>query len=705
MAAFDNATTATQNSGASLTFAHTVGTGDGRLLVVALHYRAHNTPTAHATAVTFDGVNLEFIRRDTSTDRDVELWYMFAPASGTHDVEITMSADPENMVAGASSYADMDEGAGVISQEGVSDENYSLVLPDVEAISIATRNPLDLVIAALNNYPNGHANDPTIVYGTQRYNVDSPVPNVAGTLADSIGAVGPTEIRWTSAQQFSWAISAVIFVSSRAERYRIEVDWNGDGDFTETDDDISADALSARTFRGREWESNLIGRSIAGTLSVELNNTDGKYSSLNAASPIYGDVVPGRRVRVSIDAPFSGVLWTGFLTGLVPHTGAMPGATLTAKGGFALLGAASRKVSPAPLHNELTGTVVDAILDAAGWPAPDRDIDAGEVPVGHWALENKGALSALQEMEETEVGFLFEDLDFGIVFESRYARVSEHPVAVTSLSDAVGEVMAYADVQQEEPLDKIYNIISADVQPAHAGDAGTVLWTQRETPFNLAAGESVRYKATIPSGDLYADPWTTPVVGTDVTQTGVANGDIAILDVIKSAKSMLFTVKNNHATTTASMTLVQARGTPMIADEPIGVESRDQTSIDTYGPSEFPLPSPYYLNSVYAQSSCDYFIGQYKDPRPILKVTLAAGHIPSVLQQAIARNISDRINFQALGVRTMLGVAQDFYIESISHKISRDAPLETVWQLSPAGASTYWVLGTSELGVSTYLAW
>jgi hypothetical protein len=672
----------------------------------------------------------------------------------------------------------------------------------------------------------------------------------------------------------------VIFAGSRAERYKVEVDWDGDGDFDEANEDISADALSATTKRGREWDSNLIGRSIAGSIQIELDNAAGVYSSLNPASPIYGLVANGRRVRISMLAPFAGVMGVGFLTGLVPHTGALPQATLTAKGAFALLGEPSRKISPPPLDNQLSGYVVNTILDAARWPpaasqlllnpgwesgaapgtswvdatfnltgtwtmnashsegaqslqlavtavaaagyklaeqvvplpflalkaatlrltydyyivshasgtnlkalifvapaddagaqlstvtaidsptptggwitdqvldipCPDgttalqvyagihlisgafdstltvrfdnfrltwpagdaiggRDIDAGEVPIGHWAQENKGALEALQEMEETEVGFLFEGLDWQVVFESRFARATEHTEAVTSFSDAAGELMAYGDVEQAEPLDKIYNIISADIQPAHAGSAGTVLWTQRETPFNLTAGASVRYKATIPSGDLYANPWITPVVGTDVTQTGVANSDISISNVVKSAKSMLFTIKNNHATTTASITLAQARGTPLIADEPIGIESHDQTSIATYGPREFPLPSPYYLNSVYAQASADYFISQYKDPRPILKVLLLAGYIPSVLQQAVTRDISDRVHFQALGIRTMLGISQDFYIESVAHKISRDAPLETTWELSPAGLSTYWVLGTSQLGVSTRLAW
>src|SRR5690349_4124506 len=62
--------------------------------------------------------------------------------------------------------------------------------------------------------------------------------------------------------------------------------------------DESANVLLRSWRRGRDRASQLTGRSVAGTLDVQLQNPAGRYASLNAASPLYGNILPGRQVRV-----------------------------------------------------------------------------------------------------------------------------------------------------------------------------------------------------------------------------------------------------------------------------------------------------------------------------------------------------------------------------------------------------------------------
>lgn len=82
--------------------------------------------------------------------------------------------------------------------------------------------------------------------------------------------------------------------------YRCEIDWNNDGDYLDTGEDVSA------RVRGREGIKYSRGRDqirtlappMAGKLSLTLDNASRDYSPENAGGPLYGSLLPGRGVRV-----------------------------------------------------------------------------------------------------------------------------------------------------------------------------------------------------------------------------------------------------------------------------------------------------------------------------------------------------------------------------------------------------------------------
>ena len=95
-----DAQTGTTAGGASASWPHTTGTGDDRLLVVGVAFEHDTTPYPSVSDVTYNGVGLTKI-----ADRDglspgsnytahTSLWYMLDPPSGTHDINVTVSADP-----------------------------------------------------------------------------------------------------------------------------------------------------------------------------------------------------------------------------------------------------------------------------------------------------------------------------------------------------------------------------------------------------------------------------------------------------------------------------------------------------------------------------------------------------------------------------------------------------------------------------------
>ncbi len=77
--------------------------------------------------------------------------------------------------------------------------------------------------------------------------------------------------------------------------YVLEVMWDGAAWTDET-----TNLIQAEWRRGRDYASQLSGRATAGTFEAILQNPSGRYASLNASSPLYGLIKPGRKVRVEL---------------------------------------------------------------------------------------------------------------------------------------------------------------------------------------------------------------------------------------------------------------------------------------------------------------------------------------------------------------------------------------------------------------------
>ena len=79
-------------------------------------------------------------------------------------------------------------------------------------------------------------------------------------------------------------------------KYNLFVDWNNDGDFADTGEDMSSLLLSVEWERGRDFASQLTGRSIAGYFVARIKNLDGLYTPSNASGSLSGNLKPNRKV-------------------------------------------------------------------------------------------------------------------------------------------------------------------------------------------------------------------------------------------------------------------------------------------------------------------------------------------------------------------------------------------------------------------------
>lgn len=490
--------------------------------------------------------------------------------------------------------------------------------------------------------------------------------------------------------------------------YVLEVDWNGDDDFSDTGEDVTARVMAVECVRGRDRGSQLTGAAVAGRLTAILLNSSGDYSPLNSGSAIAGNILPNRKVRLRTTSPSSKTLFAGYLDSIKPNVSVGPynTAVLVASGPFKKLAGPNAKVSPPAQEDAETGTIVGAILDEADWPAGDRDIDTDGIELKRWFIESYEALSALHEIEEAEGGFLREGLAWDIVFETRYHRFLNSLTSQATFSDANGATHPYESIEEIDPLQEIFNEFTAIVQP-YEEEESAVLWTlQNELP-TLAAGESRTYIAAIASGSVaFVDSWTTPVAGTDIIATGIANGDIGI-SVVKKARSMEITITNNHVSAAGTFTLMQARGIAVSALNPFKITDADSTSQTKYGKRAFPLPSPWYSNAANAESAAAMYINEAKNPRAFLSIGFTANKSSNLMTQALSRDLSERITVVAEN-NAALGIDQDFYIETIAHRIDMGGTRHSVrFELSPAGSNPgYWILETADdLDTDTVLGW
>lgn len=196
---FDACTTAKQNAGVNLSFAHIVS-GTNRLLLVALSYRAHNNPAATASAVTYGGVALTKIRRDANTDENTELWYLIDPPIGSNMVVITWSADPEAQVAATISYKSVDQLTPLGNNAGNTGNSNTQSVVIVSSVG-------ELCVAVAATYPPFGIMIPGAGVA-ERWEVNSADGNMKGTGGEKAGAASVT-LQWTNTNPGNWAMSAV----------------------------------------------------------------------------------------------------------------------------------------------------------------------------------------------------------------------------------------------------------------------------------------------------------------------------------------------------------------------------------------------------------------------------------------------------------------------------------------------------------------
>ena len=518
--------------------------------------------------------------------------------------------------------------------------------------------------------------------------------------------------------------------------YVLAVDWNNDGDFSDTGEDITSRTITVEYKRGNDYASQLVGKAIAGSLIAKLNNTSGDYSTFNTSSPLTGNLVPGRKVKLTgNDGSTTRTLWTGFLDSIQP-TPAVNGANTATLKAIGPLGYLNKfQVSPQMFASKYAGALIGEVLDVAGWPADDRDLDTGIVEFPRFWCERLETFKALRLIEETETGLLEESASGQIVYRDRHARSKDtrSTNSQATLSDASGASLSYSHVSQIDPLKFIFNELRAKLQ-LHSGSwilgsaslgvqtelAGDdeVLWTYPETgprSPSISAGATKTFTATFPNSGSSStsrgvDYWQNLTATTDYLANDSADGtgtnrtaNISV-SLTRRAQSMDIALTNGHSAT-VYITKLQAQGFKVTAKDTVEVSASDSTSQTTYGKRTYPHPGKFVPDAEEAENWALFHVAAWKDPVPLLKVTMAGNRSTATLTEIMSREISDLVTVTASN-DSGLGISEGFFVEQIHHRIDAQLNHRATYTLSQsAGYAGFFLVGTSALGYSTRLAY
>jgi hypothetical protein len=346
--------------------------------------------------------------------------------------------------------------------------------------------------------------------------------------------------------------------------------------------------------------------------------------------------------------------------------------------------------------------LIQDVIDLMPVPPAIVDLDVG-VDTYEFAFDDLGGESPKgtelgQDLMQSERGFLYlrGDTTEGetLRMENRYFRTLSSVVAAFTGSDFKAEP---DNPEVPSSLDQVFNDIVTVVYPRRVDAAATTVLIHLDQAIEVAPGSVVEVWAD------YRDPvqeasyvggndMVQPVANTDYTANEAEDGSGADLtsDVTIVASYFGSTVKLEITNAAASAAWIrgtadagmQCRGRGLYRYKSVSFQAKNLTSIATYGsrPLSGPLQMRYQSSPSIGQGVAAYIANLYGSPGAPTRVRILSEQGGSLLEQAILRDIGDRISLEesivvSSPVEVFIQEIQQEYYEGI---------LSTWWRVAPA---------------------
>jgi hypothetical protein len=501
--------------------------------------------------------------------------------------------------------------------------------------------------------------------------------------------------------------------------YTTLIDWNDDGDFSDSGENISADVLALDWRLGMTQPHQHVAPPAVARVTVR--SRDRRYSPEVGTLPL----TIGKRLRIqSDDGSTVRTHFTGFIESVEPKPGEHGERTSIIHAATPDAQFPQTIIRLPPLVNARSDNVILTLLDSlplrrAGlanlWVleiedygeldsttrlAPDETVPrSAEAGISTFAyvgeLWNIPADDALRQVVESERGRFFVNREGTAVFYNRHhALISASPAA--SFEDDM-EALTYAYG------DDFANCIRVSVIPRKVGEPNSPLWTL-ENPQRLPPGVRrmiVSYRAAdgSPMGALDVSHLTFSV-NSKSDGTGVPVEDVISVIIEPGASAATLEFRNESGATAYLMPGAQLIGTPLLIGVPIEVEHADYTSITFHGQRMLTLNVPLVDSADEADQMARYESHLRHDPRGV--VTAIETSTRTHPQQVLARTLFDRI---VIG-ETQTGHDSEYLIIGEAHEVDLAGTRHRVrWTLERADPTLFWQVESSHLDQTTIVAY
>lgn len=464
------------------------------------------------------------------------------------------------------------------------------------------------------------------------------------------------------------------------------------------------------------------------TATMLVNNVTKDFSPEYASGAYYGNLQPGRAVKItSTYASVTRTMYVGWIAMVTPTFNSKGDrtASIECNGWFER---AQRFESRIPLQiAKRSDEVIAAILDSSDILPPGF--------TGFWIL-GKGLLGTSTLLSSVDSYFTFDNGDVTFAYAGDWdAGTTVHDAITQTVGREAGRFFQKRDGTLQfyrrlhfptsttvaatfsdgmTALDYSYgaelsNVVVTHYEPRSVGTAGTVLATFAAEVLAPAASyvDVILDFTTQDAGaTIAATTLITPLANTDYTANSLADGsgtnltaNVTASITVTNASSATIRYTNSGVDAYLLATS-QLRGTPLTKFNTQDYIATNETSLLAYGKLAFDVAG---VQDTLADATSlgDYQLSLRKDPVAKITTCAWAGWNTSLTAQVLTRTIGDRITLH----ETQTAANGDWFILGERHTVSAN-DYQCAWVLENAGTIIYWILGTAgygELGTTTTL--
>lgn len=480
--------------------------------------------------------------------------------------------------------------------------------------------------------------------------------------------------------------------------FRVYADWNADGDFADAREEITGRVLDGRTPLTMQYghdQSRSLSPIAPGEARFAVNNLSRDYSPENTASPLAGQVVPGRKVWVT--ATLTGTTYT-MLRAQIEDFDVLPDwdSRYLSVSCIDPLGALRGAMVSTGLYRGLrTGEAVNLLLDAVGWPVTMRDVEVGATVMPYWWLDREDAFEALMDLVYSEgpPALVTVDSSGRIVFRSRHHRLQRaaSTTAQSTWRASGARPHISSPATYNHGFKEIINSVTFEMPMRQVAGVISDVWTSQGL-ISVAAGETLAIIAQA------SDPFVgalVPEVGTDFT---LMSGSVTVTLARTSGLSTTIFVQASSGGP-AVLADLKLRGYAVTTVTTVQIQAQDTASIGKYGPQSLPdVRTPKWASPGDARAIASIVLGQRGERLATISVSMRAGTAVEQRQQ-LTRDLSDRVRV----IEPHTGLDADCFVEQIAHSVSQGgAEHVTTFGLEkiPTQITGAFILGSGVLGTN-----